>query len=106
MSFFVSEEIQDKIDKDSLCFDNVAFISCDNKSIATGQIVLIKRNKIKIKHTDSFDIKILNLINKKIDCSFIYNDVKLSGNIYSYSVDEKNNKYIVFNVWESNYERN
>ena len=49
MSFFVSKEIEDKIDESQFYDDNIVFVCHGEEKILSGIIIEINYDKIKIK---------------------------------------------------------
>jgi hypothetical protein len=107
MSFFVSKELHDKIDKDNLYNENIVSISYNNNDVLNGILCQAKKNKIVIKSKLEINSTLLTLILEKKECNISYNDINLNGYINAYKSDRKNNyKYIVLKIKDLDYERN
>lgn len=106
MSFFISKEIEDKIDHEQFYHDNIIFVSYNDQTILSGNIISINDNKIKFKSNYQLTSLLIDLIINEKSCNIAYNEKKFFGKIYKFKQSKKEEQnYITIKAWD-NYERN
>tara|TARA_R110001583_G_scaffold19617_1_gene76635 strand:- start:146 stop:478 length:333 start_codon:yes stop_codon:yes gene_type:complete len=102
MSFFVSKEIEDIIDKKEIVgkLDNV-IISNGKEILCEGTLIGIKNQKIKIKTDEINDIFIFSIFKKGLLFTLMYKNISIKVKFFAYKEKTKNNyKQIVFKIYQ------
>ena len=106
MSFFISKEIEDKIDQEQFYHDNIIFLMYENQDILSGNIISIKDDQIKFKSNYQLTSLLIDLIINQKTCNISYNEKKFFGKIYKFKQSKKEEQnYITIKAWDK-YERN